>query len=347
MHHRTRLAVRHESRHQPYFRKNRRSIRQIRVYTRAYVTMNRRAAASIRAIRKALPFEPPGMLLLFIIFGSQVRNTQTPKSDLDILYVTRRESKQFYKAVEGAVLGARGGVKRASIFAYTPDTIKKYANLYGMVEYGALRGYHNGESIILYRSDTACDALDGMLPAGVGGCRGDEDGHNRKDVCDTAWCARRWLGRAENKMSEGLSSAEKHGVSDRDEAGFVCYMMYESIDCAVKACLLHHGIKFPFTRDIRILYGMLPPEDRMPMDFDALGHWSAYFDKRFERMLKKRAPPYDYTRNDVDAAVDAARKTHALVSEALDSAPRPANDRHVQDGGSGMAAAVSVAAAQT
>lgn len=32
--------------------------------------MNRRAAASVRAIRKALSLEPPGELLLLIIFGS-------------------------------------------------------------------------------------------------------------------------------------------------------------------------------------------------------------------------------------------------------------------------------------
>lgn len=285
--------------------------------------MNRRAAASVNAIKKALPFEPPGALLLFIIFGSQVRNTQTSESDLDILYVTRTESKQFNEALHNTMVGARGGVNNATVFAHTPRTIKRNANLYGMPEYGALRGHRKGESIILYRSDDACDTLDLVMAGGVGGCRGDEDGHNKKDVCDTAWCARRWLDMSEKLISDGRSYAGKHchGANDGDHARSVCFMMQRSIDHAIRARLLHHNILFPFTRDIRALHGMLPPESRMPLDFDALLHWGDHPNGRAGRTLNRHAPPCDYISHGVDAAIDAALRAHALVSEALASHP--------------------------
>ncbi len=282
--------------------------------------MNRRATASVDAIKKALPFEPSNELLLLIIFGSQVRNEETPESDLDILCVTRTESKQFYASLHSAMAGVRDGVRSATVLEHTPQTIGRNANLYGMPEYGALRGYRNGESVILYRSKDACSALDGIMAGGVGGCCGDEDGHNEKDVCDTDWCALQWLSRAENGISEGLLLAERRGCSDRDLAGFICYIMYESIDSSIKACLLHHDIMFPFTRDIHALHEMLPSGSHMPMDFVALSNWSAYFGKHINGVPKKNAHHYNYTRNDVEAASDAARRAYALVSRKLSTA---------------------------
>ncbi|MCE2499148.1 MAG: hypothetical protein J4F28_09260 [Nitrosopumilaceae archaeon] len=290
--------------------------------------MNRQGAASVRAIKRALPFEPPGELLLFIIFGSQIRNTEAPESDLDILYVTRTESKQFNEAVHDTLAGTRGGVKRATIFAHTPQTIKKYTNLYGTVEYGALRGHHDGGSVILYRADNACDELDGALPAGVGGCPGDGvDGHNKPDAEDTVLWARRWLIISEKSIADGLSYAKEH-ASDGDSgrhAWVVRDAMYRSIECAIKACLLHHGVKFPFMRDIRALHAMLPPESRMPLDpgldLGVLWRWDGRPDRRSRRTAGRHTSHYDCTRSDADAATGAAQATYALVSEMVPPHP--------------------------
>lgn len=295
--------------------------------------MNSRAAASIKAVEEHVLADPPDGLLLFIVFGSQARGTETTDSDLDIMYVTRRESPRFYKTVHDTVLGADGGVKAASIFPHTPESVKRDANLYGMPEYGALRGCRDGGSVILYRSKDACGALDGIMAGGVGGCRGDEDGHNRPDACDTAWCARQYLGKSEKVMSDGLSAAAKYGGSADDGAhvGSVCFMMWWSINHAIRACLLHHGIMFPFTRDVRELHGMLPPGSRMPLDFGALEHWYAHHTESLAAMREGRPPRHDYTGDDMKAAVGAARKAHAFASELLAraSAPRPAEQAAV------------------
>ena len=161
----------------------------------------------------------------------------------------------------------------------------------------------------------------GVRPAGVRGCPGDGvDGHNRTDADDTALWARRWLGRSEMKMREGLECTRERGVAGRDEAGLVCYMMYDSIMCAVKACLLHHGMGFQFTRDGRALHEMLPPGGRMSPDFGALADWGAYFHRRVEGTLKKDAQPHDHTANDVGAATAAAKETYGFVSGLIDSA---------------------------
>ncbi len=294
--------------------------------------MDQHAAASISAIKKALPFEPPGELLLFIIFGSQVRNEEKSESDLDILCVTRTGSKRFYEALHDTMAETRTGVRSATVLEHTPQTIGRNANLYGMPEYGALRGYHRGESAILYRSDDACGEFDGIMAGGVGGCNGDADGHNEKDACDVDWCARQWLDMSEKLMSDGLSYAKKHrsDTSGGDHAGSVCFLMHRSIDHAIRACLLHHGILFPFTRDIRVLYRMLPPESRMPLNLDALHHWGSDSHRHADRMQDGHDPCHDYTPHDVDAAIDAAKRTHALVAEKLSTARRaPGPRRHI------------------
>ena len=281
--------------------------------------MNRRAAASVDAIRRALPLEPPGELLLLMVFGSQVRNTETPDSDLDILYVSRTGSGRLRESLNGALSGARGGVPEATVFAYTPQTLEKYANLYGMPEYHALRGHG---SAILYRSPDACRVLDPLTAAGVGGCP--DDGRHRPDVQDFALWARRWLDRARHFLPPAPRAAGG-GLGSAS----ACHMACVSIDCAVKACLLHHRIPFPFTRDIRALCHMLPAACRPPLDPAALSHWSRTCDKRgAARGADAAPPPPHYTASDAHAAVWAAWQTHGFASELLPPDPPPgANDR--------------------
>lgn len=250
--------------------------------------MNRRAVASVRAIRRALPFEPRNMLLLFAVFGSQVRGTETARSDLDVLYVTRRKSQSFYNTVRRTILGAPGGVKAVSIFDHTPQTIKRFANLYGTVEYGVLRG--NGGVKVLYKSESA--DLDSVMKG--------------PPEADNEWCAKQWM-----KLSEGIIF---HGPENGPQSppGLTCFLMRQSIDYLLRACLLSAGIKFPFTRDMGELYEMLPSEKRMSLDLDALAHWARYADG---------GDGWAYTDDDAAAATDMAERAHAFTRGVV-AAPR-------------------------
>ncbi len=274
--------------------------------------MNRRAAASVRSIRNGLLSDPPAGLLLFIIFGSQVRNTQSPDSDLDILCITRTGSKKFYESLCNVLAGTRGGVKQATVFEHTPRTIGRNANLYGTPEYHALRDYHKGESRILYRSPVACRALDPLLPAGVGGCPA--NGHNGPDTCDTAWCADWYLRISARRLSAGRSWARS-----TDNLGLnlepACNTLYDSIGHSMKACLLARRIMFPYARDQRVLYGLLPPDCRPSPDLDlgALHHWGS-------RRIKLGSRTYEP--QDVDRATRSARRMYSLASKLVRSARR-------------------------
>lgn len=274
--------------------------------------MNRRAAASVRAVKRELLSDPPADLLLFVIFGSQVRNTQTPESDPDILYITRTNPGKFSKSLCRTLAGTRGGVRTATVFEHTSYTIGRNANLYGSPEYHALRGHRTGESRILYRSPRACRALDPLLAAGVGGCPA--NGHNDTDICDTEWCADWYLRISALRLSAGRSWARStDNLGPNLEPA--CNSLYDSIGHSVKACLLSRRIMFPYARDIRDLYRLLPPDCRpVPgLDLDALHHWGARRIKLGSRM---------YTPQDAAKSVHAARRMYSFASKTVRSARR-------------------------
>ncbi len=99
--------------------------------------MNQRATISVNALIKALPFGAPDDLLLLSIFGSQVKGTERPDSDLDVLYVTR--TSLSVNTVSNAITKTPGGVTKTTVIPHGPDTIAWTANVYGTVEYGVLR----------------------------------------------------------------------------------------------------------------------------------------------------------------------------------------------------------------
>ncbi len=99
--------------------------------------MNQRATASVNALVKALPFGAPDDLLLLSVFGSQVKGTERPDSDLDVLYVTR--ASLSVNTVSDTITKTPGGVTKATIIPHGPDTITRMANVYGSVEWGVLR----------------------------------------------------------------------------------------------------------------------------------------------------------------------------------------------------------------
>lgn len=101
--------------------------------------MNKYGNISVNAILKMLPNTSDNLLYL-AIFGSQVRGTERPDSDLDVLYVCHTESQSLGKVIHDTILEAPGGVKTTTIISHTLETIKEPSNVYGSVEYHVLRG---------------------------------------------------------------------------------------------------------------------------------------------------------------------------------------------------------------
>lgn len=274
----------------------------------------------VDTIMESLSLSPPDELLLLVMFGSQVNNTETPESDLDILYVARAEPKQHKRFTHDVMGKARTDMK-INMIPRAPEAIKRRGNLYGMLEYDVLRKNHGDKSIILYRSRDACSVLDSILAGGVGGCNGDKDGHNEKDVLDVALCARQWLDESKRTIAHGSSLVEEISTSHNRNAEEVCNTMYDSITCSINACLLHHNILFPFTRDLRVLRDMLPTRSHMPLNFDALRKWGAHRIKHRKSTPDERLPTYEYTDDDVRAAAQTAQSTYDFVSREMSSSP--------------------------
>lgn len=200
--------------------------------------MNKHGAASVNALRKALPFDG---LLYLTAFGSQVRGTERPDSDLDVLFVVRTSKESCYTEVRRAVTGTPGGVEKVSIIPHIPETVAKSANVYGSLEYRVLRGC---DAETLYRSaDFSIDL--------------------KPDV-DYAYSASIWMERAEAYIYP------RDDCSKSLPPMYRCSRLYSGIDCLLRASLMSVGVKFPDTRDLRVLHGMLPPNRRPPLDLNAL-----------------------------------------------------------------------------
>ena len=184
-----------------------------------------------------MPFDG---LLYLAIFGSQVRGTERPDSDLDVLFVTRTSKESCYTEVRSVVTETPGGVKRASIIPHIPETITRMANVYGSIEYRVLR---ERDAETLYRSA--------------------DFGIEQHPNIDYAYSAERWFEKAETYIFP--KSGNSNPLSELE-----CVWLYNGIDCLLRASLMSVGVEFPDTRDLRVLHDMLPPDGRPPLDLDVL-----------------------------------------------------------------------------
>ena len=230
--------------------------------------MDRRAAASLKAICNSLPLNHSNVKLLYMAaFGSQIRGTYRPDSDLDILYVTDVWSFEFGVAIKRTGRQTPGGMHDINTFSYSYGDIQRHANLYGAPMYGVLRGI---DSRTIYRDVHFNPAL------------ADPDTH---------WCAGEWLRIADIHL----------GRAATDDCGLSCFHASLVIDYSIRAYLLHHGIRFPHTRDIRILYDMRPPP--IQLDLDAVNHWRDYI----------KHPDNHYSEDDMCTAIKTAKRTRDTV----------------------------------
>ena len=80
---------------------------------------------------------------------------------------------------------------------------------------------------------------------------------------DYEYGAKRWMERAKAYIFQDSPKPAwlRHGV-----------------DCVLRALLLSLKTNFPFTRDLRVLYNMLPSESRPPVDIDLAMSCGGYGD---------------------------------------------------------------------
>ena len=193
--------------------------------------MNQETISTINIIKEKISKEihPLSDILLLTVFGSQVRGTALPDSDLDLLFVAKNyeSAVQTHNTISHAIRSRTS----ATILGHSVDTIKKPANLYGTPEYAVLRGINT--HVILQQP--------GNIP------------HVNKKI-NYVWCAAQWL-----KIAADTLWPPSDAPIKKEEKFFY---MYRTIDHLFMACLLHHHIKFPFTRNIHQLYELLPSQHK-------------------------------------------------------------------------------------
>ena len=241
--------------------------------------MNERGTASVNALLGGVPFGVPDDLLLLSVFGSQARGTERPDSDLDVLFVVRTSEASCYTAVRDAITKTPGGVSKATVIPHVPETIARTANVYGTIEWGVLR---EDGARTLYRSPD----FDVRLDADI----------------DYDYGASRWLAMAEKQIFPKEDNSGSWPAS-------TCFRMYVAIGSLLRANLLAAGVRFPFTRDVRSLYGLLPPERRPPLDVGA----AEAIRERYEEDSDEKS----WSQADVHAARGMAKQAYYFTSKVV------------------------------
>lgn len=230
----------------------------------------------MNALLKALPFSMSENLLLLSIFGSQVKGTERPDSDLDVLFVAQKPDGLCFRTIHNTITEASGGVKKVTIIPHNLETVSKTANVYGTVEYGVLR---EEGARTLYRSAN----FDVLLHSEI----------------DYEYSAGRWLDMARKRIFPEEDNSKLWPRS-------TCFGMHLTIVNLLRAGLMACKIKFPFTRDVSVLYEMLPSERRPPLDVDA----AALIRKRYGENKDEKS----WTQEDVAKAQDMAKQVYHFTS---------------------------------
>ena len=238
--------------------------------------MNERGTASVNALLEALPFGIPDDLLLLSVFGSRARGTERQDSDLDVLFVVRTSEASCYTAVRDTITKTPGGVNKATVIPHVPETIARTANVYGTIEWGVLR---EDGARTLWRS-------------------ADFDVKLHPEI-DYDYGAGRWLAMAEKQIFPKEDNSGSWPAS-------ACFRMYVAICSLLRANLLAAGVRFPLMRDMRSLYGLLPPERRPPLDVGAV----EAIRERYEANSDEKS----WSQADVRAARGMAKQAYHFTS---------------------------------
>lgn len=251
--------------------------------------MNRRVEDSISTLRQNLPNHRDTVMV--VLFGSQARGDQRPDSDIDILHVVKgnchRWDQRHFDAIRNALKRVWSPRKKdVNVMVENTRSIKKRWNLYGMMEHRAI-----SEGRIVYKQQPYADRLLGQY----------------RELPD-AEAARRWVLLAKKVMNEGA----RYRVDGRMDYGFSCQMMHDAVDGALRALLLHNGVRFPFVRDCGPLYGMLPDRSVVgPHDMDRIARWGRWRKRGADGGPTDEPQPspeeYAYMQNAARDIIDRAR----------------------------------------
>lgn len=191
--------------------------------------------------------------VMVVVFGSQARGTATARSDLDVLYVAQNRHVELYDLFEKAIRRPQG-IEKHSLFGHTAHSIKKKMNIYGTMEYWAMR-----EGAIIYLDDKRAGSVLRRLV------------DYEDDASLLSACAGEWLKIAERYYSDGATYEKKY----RRDDDFTCHMMYLSISSMIKSMLVLDGIRFPFTRTLKPLYDLLPDKSMIvdACSLDLISTW--------------------------------------------------------------------------
>lgn len=216
---------------------------------------------------------------LLVVFGSQARGDAGPDSDLDILYVEGRRDQ--FEEIDNAV--RRSGVE-STIIPHTRTSLRREMNLYGRMEYWAMR-----EGVVIH-ADTKSKS---MLRCLV-----------QYDSDTVRACAPQWM-RVARSCFRQASSYERRGGRHN---GFRCFMSYFAVTSMLKAVLTHNGLLFPFTRTLWPLYDMLPDVSILDnvCDVNTVQSWERYQDRK-----------YNVTRLDALKTTKLAKLIYAKTNDVI------------------------------
>ena len=209
--------------------------------------MNQKAKTTISLLQKKLPTYEDTLLVM--AFGSQVRGTEHPDSDLDILHVVRDGGNES-KMADIKTLGASShdAIEKMTILEYTDKSILDWGNLYGRAEYNAIR---KGR-IIFKREPVASELLKKF------------NGRTRSTAI------RRWLEFAKSDINVGKQWKTR-------DVNIACFMMQRSIDACLKTVLLFRNVEFTRLVGIRAHYKLMTAADRRlildKLDIDRIASW--------------------------------------------------------------------------
>lgn len=195
----------------------------IPIYKPAHVHgMNECARASIEALRRTLPLHPDTIMVFAT--GSQADGRETAQSDLDLYHIVEGNKwlQKHYDVIKQAVAGH---IKKVDVVVDSPESVGKYANLYGSFEY---RAVHDG--ILIYEN------------------KKNGDWRRVHDVITDNIrlpdCAPRWMELARQHMDTGESYVRGGGCGN----WFPCMMYAKSIGASLMAALTYENTRFRFIR---------------------------------------------------------------------------------------------------
>lgn len=191
------------------------------------------AAIAERIVRAVQPLQ-------IILFGSHARGDADRRSDVDFLIVIRDadDKQRVWDEARDALSGSK---TPCDVAVTTPDALRRYGDLVGMIFRPALR-----EGKVLY---------DAAAPI-----QWDRSGRpvtlevNPVSEADRLAETRRWLRQARGE----LRTAELAAQSPDQDPSPACYLAQQAAEKALKAALVFLQVQYPLTHELDVIRRDIP-----------------------------------------------------------------------------------------